>query len=114
MPSETITLRTIWLLTVALRRLRMSVVTGPTPGPKATPLNKTATPQRHRRRARGGAPLIAKISRRRDAERAVAVVLQRRQRVIDEHRRALPAHERAGERRQQRAWIDVRVHLQLM
>ena len=49
-----------------------------------------------------------------NAERAVGVVLERRQRVVGEHRRALPVDERRVEGRQQGAGIDRDVQLQLM
>ena len=59
-------------------------------------------------------PLGVEIARRRNGERAVGVVSQPRQLIVDEERRPLPADERSLERRQHRARIDVAVEENLM
>ena len=63
---------------------------------------------------RGRPPFSAQVAGRGNGERPVAVVPQPRQRVIEEERGPLPTDARAVERREQRAWIHVRVHLDLM
>jgi hypothetical protein len=61
-----------------------------------------------------GPALERERSRGRHGERTIGVVVHREQRIVQEHRRPLPADARSLERRQQRSGVDVRVDLQLV
>ncbi len=62
----------------------------------------------------GRSPFVGEIAHRWNAERTVRVVPDRAERVVEEYSRSLQADQRAVERRQQRARIDIRIDLQLM
>ena len=62
----------------------------------------------------GRSPLLRESAGRRNAERAITVVPEARQAVIEEQRCPLPTDTRALECRQQRSGIDVRIHLHLV